>query len=148
MSRKSFVFREIIPLPAPDNELNPAALFEPYDRAVSTIADAPPTVDDPKLLDLSLKVFENDANLASIDSRAGGMMSAIALAATLVMGVGFTTLKDAGSLPSSAVWMMFLSLLLSLTYLTATILHLFHIQGRVYRSTLDPTDLDPGSPPN
>ena len=139
---KSFIFAEVVPLPAPEDQINPPAIFEKYDNAVDAIGETPAAADDPKLLDLSLKLFDNDANhRASIDARAAAMMSAITLAATLVTGVGFTMFRDTSGLPVVTFWAMFLSFVFTLIYLTATIILLFQIHGRIIRFTPDPTDL-------
>jgi hypothetical protein len=142
-----FILDEVVPRITPEAQLNPAAEFDAYTRAVTAIAAAPVTDDDPKLLDLSLKLFDNDASRrASIDSRAGAMMSAISLAATLVTGVGFTAFKDTSGLSKGTFWAMFVTFVLALLYLTITTVLIFQIQGRIFRSTPDPRDL-PTPPP-
>jgi hypothetical protein len=138
----AFVFGEVVPLPIAEETLNPPAIFQTYEAAANTIEATAASADDPKLLDLSLKLFDNDAGRrASIDARAGAMMSAITLAATLVTGVGFTTFKDTSSLSSAAFWAMFLTFVLALGFLTVTTVLLFQIQGAVARSTPDPRDV-------
>lgn len=147
MSLISFVFEEVVPLPIPEDRLNPPPIFQVYEDAVTVISGSPASPDDPKLLDLSLKLFDADASRrASIDSRAGSMMSSITLAATLVTGVGFTSFKDASALSPVAFWALFLTFVLTLLFLTATTLMLFQIQGRLYRSTPDPADLATPAP--
>jgi len=142
MKPLEFVLTEIIPLPTAEQHINPPHIFKPYTDAIQTIQTGAASADDPKLLDLSLKLFDNDAGRrASIDSRAGGMMSAITLAATLVTGVGFTTFKDTAGLSAPTFWAIFLTFVLALLYLTVTILLLFQIQGGVVRSTPDPGDV-------
>ena len=138
------VFAALVPWPTPDQLLNPPGLFKGYTDAIDVIEAGAATSDDPALLDLSFKLFDNDANQRlSIDSRAGAMMSAITLAAALVTGVGFTAFNDTSKLPNGALWVMFGSFLLALLYLTATTILFFQIQGRISRATLDPTDLVP-----
>jgi hypothetical protein len=89
----------------------------------------------------SMKLFDNEsARRNSIDSRAGAIMSAIGLAATLVTGVGFTVLKDV-SIPPLARVIFLLGFVPSLVYLLRTMLLLFQIQGDVTRNTPDPSDL-------
>jgi len=74
---------EIFPVPARDADINPADVFQPYTAAIQAMRAGPASTDDPKLLDLSLKLFDLDAGRrTSIDGRAGSMMSAITLAAT------------------------------------------------------------------
>jgi hypothetical protein len=144
----SFLFEEVVPLSTSDAQLNPAAEFQRYDQAVAAIEATAASADDPKLLDLSLKLFDNDAGRrTSIDSRAGAMMSAITLAATLVTGVGFTAFKDTSGLSHQAFWAMFLTFILALIYLTVTAVLLFQIQGRIFRSTPDPRDVVTPPPP-
>ena len=136
------VLREIIPFGYSEAELNPADVFAAYTSAIDLIEGKPPTEDDPKLLDMSLKLFDNDgARRATIDTRAGTMMSAITLAATLVTGFGFTAFKDTSTLSGDAFWAMFVTLVVPLLYLTATVWLLFRIQGPVLRETPDPKDL-------
>jgi hypothetical protein len=121
--------------------------IDAYERAIKTIQDGAPTENDPKLLELSLKLFDNAASRgASIDSRAGAMMSAISLAAALITGVGFTTLKDTNSLNYGAFLVIFITLIVALSYLTGTAVLLFKIQGPVRRATLDPSDVVPPAP--
>ena len=140
--RLTDILGEIVPLPTPEAQLNPQPLFDHYAQAVHAIDTAPAGEDDDKLLDLSLKLFDNDAaRRTSIDTRAGSMMSAITLAATLVTGVGFTTFNSVGGLSSKVFWSLLATFVLALIYLTVTIILLFQIQGRRFRATPDPSDL-------
>ena len=143
MSLRTFILTEVIPLPTSQQQLNPPWAFDNYRNAINTIQQTAASADDPKLLDLSLKLFDNDAGRrTSIESRAGSMTSAITLAATLVTGVGFTTLRDTIGLSNAAFWAMFLTFVFALLYLTITTVLLFQIQGGDdFRSTPDPTDL-------
>jgi hypothetical protein len=146
---KTFIFTEVIPWPTAKQTLNNPNVFNPYTTAVNAIEQTAPSADDPKLLDLSLKLFDNDASRrTSIDSRAGTMMSAITLAATLVTGVGFTTLKDTTGLSSAVFWAIFVTFLLTLLYLTITTVLLFWIEGEIPRYTPDPRDVQKSQPAN
>jgi hypothetical protein len=78
---------------------------------------------------------------SSIDSRASGLMAAIGLAATLVTGIGITTLNDATSLPSAAYIIASCVYVVVLLYVSATAVIAFQVQGYLPRSTPDPTDL-------
>jgi hypothetical protein len=121
--------------------LNPAGPFGSYERAINDMAAAAPSTDDPKLLAQSWKIFDNEAGRrTSIDTRAGAVMPAISLAATLVTGVGFTVLKDA-TIPIDARCVILATYLLTLVYLVRTMLLLFVIHGQVFRYTPDPSDL-------
>lgn len=141
------IFLELIPLPTPEERLNPTSVFDKYEEAVNNIEAKKATVDDGKLLELSLKLFENDASRhAWINSRASGMMTAISLAAALVTGVGFTTFKDANSLSAEAYWTIFATYIVTLTYLSVTAILCFQIQGAIIRVTPDPMDLAPPAP--
>jgi hypothetical protein len=121
--------------------LNPDEVFARYVGAIDRMANTPPSADDQKLLAQSMKLFDNEsARRNSIDSRAGAIMSAIGLAATLVTGVGFTVLKDV-SIPPLARVIFLLGFVPSLVYLLRTMLLLFQIQGDVTRNTPDPSDL-------
>jgi hypothetical protein len=121
--------------------LNPDGIFARYVGAIDRMSNTPPSADDQKLLAQSMKLFDNEsARRNSIDSRAGAIMSAIGLAATLVTGVGFTVLKDV-SIPPVARVIFLLGFMPSLVYLVRTMLLLFQIQGDVRRSTPDPSDL-------
>jgi hypothetical protein len=140
-------FLELVPWPTGEVQLNPPSVFQRYEEAITNIEKREANADDDKLLDLSLKLFENDAShRAGIDSRASGMMAAISLAATLVTGVGFTTLKDTSSLSNDAFWTIFVTYVVALIYLGATVLLSFYIQGPITRETADPTDLVPPPP--
>jgi hypothetical protein len=123
------------------SDLNPAYYFASYENAVYDMERAAPSADDPKLLAQSWKIFDNEAGRRnSIDTRAGALMPAISLAATLVTGVGFTVLKDA-TLPIAAQWVILATYLLALVYLVRTMQLLFVIHGRIFRHTPDPSDL-------
>ena len=66
-----FVLSEIIPVPLSEDHLNPPAIFAAYDMAITTIQEGAASLDDPKLLDLSLRLFDGDAGRhTSIDTRA------------------------------------------------------------------------------
>ena len=55
-----------------------------YEDAVRSIEATAPTLDDPRLLDLSIKLFDNDAGrYAWINSRATTLLGAISLAAAI-----------------------------------------------------------------
>jgi hypothetical protein len=134
----SFLFENVIPFHSPER----AAAFDAFEAAVTAIETAAATADDPKLLDLSLRLFDNEvAGRAGTYARAATMMSTITLAATLVTGGGFSALRDTGGLSRSTVWAMFLTIVVVLLYLTATILLLFRVQNGVSWGTPDPSDL-------
>ncbi len=121
--------------------LNPAPVFAAYRTAVDAMERAEPSADDAKLLAQSWKIFDNEAaRRNSIDTRAGAIMPAISLAATLVTGVGFTVLKDV-TLPVDARWAILATYLVALVYLVRTMLLLFVVHGRIFRYTPDPSDL-------
>jgi hypothetical protein len=123
--------------------INPADIFQIYEDAILGMEQGSPSADDSKLLAQSWKIFDNEgARRTTIDSRAAAMMPAISLAATLVTGVGFTVLKDE-SIPVLARCIILASFLLALLYLVRTMVLLFKIHGKVFRSTLDPSDLPP-----
>jgi hypothetical protein len=126
--------------------INPAQSFAVYENAVHDMERAAPSADDPKLLAQAWKIFDNDAGRrTSIDTRAGALMPAISLAATLVTGVGFSVLKEA-ALPAEARWVILATYVLALIYLVRTMLFLFVIHGRVFRYTPDPADLPTPAP--
>jgi hypothetical protein len=124
-------------------KINPADVFRIYDDAILGMEQGSPSADDSKLLAQSWKIFDNEAaRRTTIDTRAAAMMPAITLAATLVTGVGFSVLKDE-SIPALARCVILASFLLALVYLVRTMVLLFKIHGKVFRSTLDPSDLPP-----
>jgi hypothetical protein len=140
------VLDEIIPLPTPEESLNPRGAFDHYAQAVAIIRNGRATEDDAKLLDLAHRLFDKDeGRRASIDARAGSMMSAITLAAGLVTGVGFTTLKSTSDLAGAALLALALTVAVTLVYLSVTAVLVFQIQGRVPRATPDPADVVPPS---
>jgi hypothetical protein len=121
--------------------INPARIFAPYEEAIGDMEKAAPSADDPTLLTQSWKIFDNDAaRRSSIDTRAGAIMPAISLAATLATGVGFTVLKDT-TIPLNARWIILATFVLALAYLVRTMFLLFVIQGKIFRNTPDPSDL-------
>jgi hypothetical protein len=123
--------------------LNPPPIFAGYQQAVDDVEHAAHSDDDEKLLTQSWKIFDNEsARRTSIDTRAGAIMPAISLAATLVTGAGFTVLKDT-ALPLNARWVILATLLTALVYLGRTTWQLFRVHGEVHRNTPDPTDLPP-----
>ena len=123
------------------SDINPPYLFAGYENAIFDMERAPATNDDPKLLAQAWKVFDNDGTRRnSIDGRAGALMPAISLIATLVTGVGFSVLKDT-TLPPDARYVILATLLLSLIYLLRTMILIFVIHGRIFRFTPDPSDL-------
>jgi hypothetical protein len=138
------LIEEIVPRYPKDADSNPKNVFEKYEKAVQAIEGSAPTADDPKLLDLSIKLFDMDAErYAWINSRATTMLGAISLAAALVTGVGFTTLKDTASLSFPVVITIVSTYALALVYLCTTSIICFRIQGPVVRMTPDPSDLVP-----
>jgi hypothetical protein len=135
---------EIVPHYPQEADLNPANVFEKYEQAVRAIEGSARTVDDPRLLDLSIKLFEIDAGrYAWINSRATTLLGAISLAAALVTGVGFTTLKDTASPPLPVFITIVSTYVLALVYLCATSIICFRIQGAIVRVTPDPSDIVP-----
>ncbi len=123
--------------------VNPPAIFKTYDDAIEKMETDPASNDDTKLLAQSWKIFDNEgARRTTIDSRAAAMMPSLSLAATLVTGVGFSVLKD-DTIPVPGRWIILAAFLLALVYLVRTMVLLFKILGKVYRSTLDPSDLPP-----
>ena len=136
--------REVFPVKEAEEQLNDPLIFRRYTDAIDSIGSGLATDEDARLADLSWKIFDADAaRRASIDSRAGTITSAISLAAALVTGVGFTAFRDVSGLSNAVFYSMLTTLVLSLTYLTATSLLVFRIHGRVMRNTPDPTDLAP-----
>ena len=127
--------------------INPEAIFQTYESAIETMSNGLASADDPKLLAQSWKIFDNEAaRRNTIDSRAAAMMPATNLAATLVTGVSFTVLKD-DTIPFVARCIILGTFVLALVYLVRTTVLLLKIHGRVFRSTLDPSDLPPAPPP-
>jgi hypothetical protein len=122
-------------------ELNPAEFFQRYDDAITELENGKATADDSKLLAQAWKIFDNEwARRTTIDTRASTLMPAISLAVTLVTGIGFTVFKDR-TISLDARFVILLTFVLSLLFLLRTMLLLFMIHGKVYRSTLDPSDV-------
>jgi hypothetical protein len=142
----SCLMDEIVPNYGKEADHNPVTVFEKYEQAVQAIEGSAPTADDPKLLDLSSKLFEIDAErYAWINSRATTLLGAISLAAALVTGVGFTTLKDIASVPLPVSIAIVSTYVLALVYLCVTTIICFRIQGPVIRVTPDPSDVVPAA---
>ena len=134
MKASAITWRELFqclwPHRTKEGELNPEDVFQKYIDAIATIERRPPSPNDAKLLDLSLKLFDNDAaRRTSIDGRAAALMPAITIAVTLVSGIGFSALKDIGNILPIVAWTIFLTYLLSLLYLTRTVIETFRILG-------------------
>jgi hypothetical protein len=126
-----------------ESDLNPETLFRTYEDAVAQISAKKPTADDAKLLAQSWKLFDNEAGRrATIDSRAAAIMPALSLVVTLITGVGFTVLKD-NTISLGARSVVFAAFLIALIYLIRTMLLVFLVHGKVYRSTLDPSQIIP-----
>ncbi|HLG83063.1 MAG TPA: hypothetical protein VKY22_18775 [Bradyrhizobium sp.] len=129
------------PMRSDTADLNSPAIFTGYRQAVTDIERGTPSADDEKLLAQSWKIFDNEsARRTSIDTRAGALMPAISIAATLVTGVAFTVLKDTALSPM-ARWGVLATIAGALVYLIRTMLLLFVVHGRVFRNTPDPSDL-------
>ena len=124
-----------------DAEFNPELIFRAYEESISDIESSGPTSEDAKLLAQAWKLFDNEgARRSTIDTRASMLMPAISLAVTLVTGIGFTVLKD-NTVSVDARVIILTTVVLALFYLLRTILMLFMIHGKVYRNTLDPSDI-------
>jgi hypothetical protein len=122
-------------------ELNPEVLFGAYENAIADIESGRATGEDTKLLAQAWKIFDNEGGRrTTIDTRASMLMPAISVAVTLVTGIGFTVLKD-NTISMDARVAILITLVLALFYLLRTMLLLFVIHGKVYRNTLDPSDI-------
>jgi hypothetical protein len=129
------------------DDVNPPYAFAGYENSVYDIEHAGPSAeDDSTLLAQSWKIFDNESTRRnSIDSRAGALMPAIGLVASLVTGIGFTAFKDA-AIPLNPRWVILVTYVLALIYLVRTMLLLFVVHGRIFRYTPDPSDLSPTPP--
>ena len=147
---------EIFPLLSSERNINPDAPFIKYKTAIDILRDTPVTLivanvstsnlDEDGLLTASQRLFDSEQSRhSSIDGRAAGLMAAIGLAATLVTGIGFTTLNDTATLPKSAYIVAAVAYFVVLLYLAATVIAAFYVQGYLPRSTPDPADLNPFS---
>jgi hypothetical protein len=144
MNLVSRVLYEVWPRPATIADINPDDIFARYREAVEQIKSETGSSHDDKLLEISWKLFDNDADSRnSIDSRASALMPAITIAATLVVGVGFNTFKDTSKITSTAAILMLVTYGGALIYLTRTVLVLFRVHGKATRSTPDPSDIVP-----
>lgn len=134
----------IWPTTASETEINPSTVFAIYDQALEKLRRGRPTSDDPKLLDLSWQLFDKEAaRRSSIDARAGILMAAPALAASLIVGVGFTTLKGLVTSTDAQTVVILVTYVLVLLYLFRTMFLVLKILGAVTRSTLGPDDVLP-----
>jgi hypothetical protein len=137
-------FREVVPLTPSESELNPASIFAQYTVAIDALKAGVPGNDDKTLLSSSERLYDGEvARHSSIDGRASGLMSAIGIAATLVTGLGLTTLSDVANLSPPGYVVVLVVYIAVLVYLAATAVIAFRVQGYMPRSMPDPTDLTP-----
>ena len=138
------IYGELWPRRRDLHSINPDLLFDRYNRAIDQIQSKKPSSDDERLLELSWKLFENDAaRRMSIDTRAGMLMPAVTLAATLVIGVGLSVIKDAHQIPHIELVLILITYAITLIYFTRTAFLVFTIHGRFFRHTPDPGDIIP-----
>lgn len=142
MCLRSFISEEVFPRQTREETLNPPNLFKEYDTAINSLSVNSNDHIAEDLLSHGLRIYEEAAARGdSINSRAAALMTAIGLAVALVTGVGFTTLKSTSEMPPEASWAIYSTLIVSLYYLLSTVVLVFKVHGRVYRSVLDPVDL-------
>lgn len=135
---------QIWPCRGSPNQINPDGVFQSYRDAIAALEREPILDDDPDLLAKSWKLFDNDKDRrSSIDSRAAALMPAIGLAATLVTGIGFTLMSQIGQFPTVAGWVIAITYVTALIFMTRTALLLFVVHGPIVRQTPDPSDLQP-----
>jgi hypothetical protein len=131
------------PMRAEEGVINPEELFHNYEASLTEIEKGKPTTDDVKLLAQSWKMFDNETGRrTTIDSRASAIMPALGLVVTVVTGVGFTILKD-NTISLDARIVILAAFVIALVYLVRTMLLVFLVHGKVYRGTLDPSEIVP-----
>lgn len=124
--------------------LNPAPVFDRYNAVLKQLEQSAPSVDDEKLFDLSQRLFDDEAaRAASIDSRGGMLMAAPSLVASLIAGVGVSTLKGLATSPDFQTSIIFISFVLALVYLFRTVSLVLTMLGKQRRSLLGPDDIAP-----
>jgi hypothetical protein len=131
------------PMRESEGVINPNDLFASYGNSVAEIRNGEATKEDVKLLAVSWKMFDGEAaRRTTIDSRASAIMPALGLVVTVVTGVGFTTLKD-NTISLDARIVVLAAFVIGLVYLVRTMLLVFLVHGKVYRGTIDPSEVAP-----
>lgn len=138
------VLEQIYPRAQPEHAVNPAAIFSLYQQSLDQIVADQASTDDPRLLELAWKLFDQEsARRTSIDARAGGVLPATSIVASLIVGVGFGALKEIAEVNRVIIYATFIA---SLVFLGRSILYALSVQGSVVRYTLGPDDIAPAPP--
>ena len=139
---------EIWPQPASSEEsINPAAVFQTYEEAVSAFQSESPTSFENDVAELAKELFDEDAaSRDSIYSRGQAILPAISLAIALVTTIGFGFVakrSDFATIPALAQFMLQLCYVAGLVYLCKSGLLILRLHGKYITWTLGPDQIIP-----
>lgn len=134
----------MVPVPRRDRTINPPHLFERYETRIAELRDDP-RIPDGELLEQARKMWaDQEARLSSIDSRAGQLMAAAGIAASLTT----TAVGQKGLFGSGGSSLLVVAYLLALAYFAYCILVALRVHGRRRRYKIGPDDLVPSRAPS
>lgn len=136
------------PRPSTDPETNPDHIFERYAQALAALDPNQSSVLDKQLLDFAQKLFDDaSARRTEIDSAAGAVLAANGIVVSLIVGIGFGSLKDLMQTERIDVIAIYLFFAISLLFLGRAIFYAIRIgTAAVFRNTLGPDDIAPLPP--
>jgi hypothetical protein len=134
------LLRQVVPVPRKDRVINPPHLFERYETRIAELRDDP-RIPDSELLEQARKMWaDQETRLSSIDSRAGQLMAAAGIAASLTTtAVGQKGLFGVGA----GNPLLVVAYLLALAYFAYCILVALRVHGRRRRHKIGPDELVP-----
>lgn len=134
-----------MPVPRRDRTINPPELFAGYETRLAELRDDARIADD-ELLEQARKMWaDQEARLSSIDSRAGRLMAAAGIAASLTT----TAVGQKGFFGSAAGNpLLVVAYVLALAYFAYCILIALRVHGRRRRYKIGPDDLVPVRAPS
>jgi hypothetical protein len=142
--RDKFVkaFRQVLPAPLPEAELNPERLFHSYELASAGLPSNKYKPVSGHLLDLARYLFdEEEARRARLETTAANLLNVLGVVAALV--VGFVGILIAQEEPFVGLLLVGVVIIYGLTliYLSAGFVLALAVLSHEPRYCLDPTDL-------
>jgi hypothetical protein len=132
----------------PPEDLNPARIFARYQQALDRLNLDQASTLDGRLLDLAQKLFdEASSRRTSIDSGAVAILPVTGIVVSLIVSVGFGSLKDitaSADFDRIAIYVVFT---ISLVFLGRAIFYAIRVgTDEIFRNTLGPDDISPPPP--
>jgi hypothetical protein len=126
-------------------EINPANVYQRYTDALARLDHDPSPAQDKQLLDRAQKLFDDSsARRSAIDSAAGAILAANGIVVSLIVGIGFGSLKDLTQTARFELVVIYGFFAISLLFLARAIFYAIRIGiAEVFRSTLGPDDIAP-----